>query len=102
MSLTLRDLGFDSDHLIDGLTCDSREVEPGYVFAALPGTVTDGRKYIESAIEKGASGILSTAGLELPIPYVASDNPRLDYAKMAARLYQGQPETLVAMTGTNG
>ena len=41
MSLTLRDLGFDSDHLIDGLTCDSREVEPGYVFAALPGTVTD-------------------------------------------------------------
>ena len=102
MSLTLRDLGFDSDNLIDGLTCDSREVAPGYVFAALPGTVTDGRKYIESAIEKGASGILSTAGLELPIPYVASDNPRLDYAKMAARLYQGQPETLVAMTGTNG
>jgi len=48
----LRDLGFDSDAKVTGLTCDSRAVEPGFVFAALPGTVTDGRKYIESALEK--------------------------------------------------
>ena len=102
MSLTLRDIGFDSDETVKGLTCDSREVKPGYVFAALPGTVTDGRKYIESAIEKGASGVLSTAGLDLPIPYLSADNPRLAYAKMAAAFYKGQPKTLVAMTGTNG
>jgi len=102
MSLTLRELGFDSDAHVSGLTCDSREVKPGYVFAALPGTVTDGRKYIEGAIEKGAGAILSTAGLNLPVPYLASDNPRFEYSKMAARLYAGQPKTLVAMTGTNG
>ena len=102
MSLTLRELGFDSDAHVAGLTCDSREVKPDYVFAALPGTVTDGRKYIEGAIEKGAGAILSTAGLNLPIPYLASDNPRLEYSKMAARLYAGQPKMLVAMTGTNG
>ena len=100
--MTLRELGFDSDVLVSGLTCDSREVNPNYIFAALPGTVTDGRKYIEGAIEKGAGAILSTSGLDLPIPYLASDNPRLDYAKMAAKLYAGQPKTLVAMTGTNG
>ena len=100
--MTLRELGFDSDVLVSGLTCDSREVKPNYIFAALPGTVTDGRKYIEGAIEKGAGAILSTSGLDLPIPYLASDNPRLDYAKMAAKLYAGQPKTLVAMTGTNG
>ena len=100
--MILRDLGFDSDAKVTGLTCDSRAVEPGFVFAALPGTVTDGRKYIESALEKGASAILSTKGLESPVPYVGSDEPRLDYAKMAAALYAGQPETLVAMTGTNG
>jgi len=82
----LRDLGFDSDAKVTGLTCDSRAVEPGFVFAALPGTVTDGRKYIESALENGASAILSTKGLELPVPYVGSDEPRLDYAKMAAAL----------------
>ena len=100
--MTLRDLGFDSDAVVEGLTCDSREVRPGFVFAALPGTVTDGRKYIESALEKGANAVLSTEGLELPVPYLSSQEPRLDYAKMAARLHAGQPETLVAMTGTNG
>ena len=100
--MILRDLGFDSDAKVTGLTCDSRAVEPGFVFAALPGTVTDGRKYIESALKNGASAILSTKGLELPVSYVGSDEPRLDYAKMAAALYAGQPETLVAMTGTNG
>jgi len=100
--MTLRELGFDSDVLASGLTCDSRDVKPNYIFAALPGTVTDGRKYIENAIEKGAGAILSTAGFDLPVPFLASDNPRLDYAKMAAKFYAGQPETLVAMTGTNG
>ena len=39
--MTLRDLGFESDEQVMGLTCDSREVKPGFVFAALPGTVTD-------------------------------------------------------------
>jgi len=74
--MILRDLGFDSDEVVAGLTCDSRVVKPGFVFAALPGTVTDGRKYIESALEKGASAILSTKGLELPVPYIGSDEPR--------------------------
>jgi len=100
--MTLRELGFDSDVDVTGLTCDSRAVKPGFVFAALPGTVTDGREYIESALGNGASAILSTEGLELPVPYLASAEPRLAYAQMAARLYAGQPETLVAMTGTNG
>ncbi len=100
--MTLRDLGFDSDLEAQGLTCDSRDVKPGFVFAALPGTVTDGRKYIESAIEKGAGAILSTEGLDLSVPYLGRKNPRLAYAKMAAALYAGQPKTLVAMTGTNG
>ena len=100
--MTLRDLGFESDEQVVGLTCDSREVKPGFVFAALPGTVTDGRKFIESALEKGASAIVSTGDMDLPVPYLASAEPRLAYAQMAAKLYAGQPKTLVAMTGTNG
>jgi len=51
--MTLRELGFDSDVDVTGLTCDSRAVKPGFVFAALPGTVTDGREYIESALGNG-------------------------------------------------
>ena len=102
MNLTLRDIGFESDEVVTGLTCDSRAIMPGYVFAALPGTVTDGRKYIEQAIESGAAAVLSTYGLELPVPYMGVENPRLAYAKMAAAIHAGQPQTVVAMTGTNG
>lgn len=88
---------------IAALTSDSRAVRPGTLFAALPGTLADGRDYIDSAIKNGASAILSTPGLgDLGVPYIAQENPRQYYSELAARLYAGQPETLVAMTGTNG
>lgn len=102
MSVGLRDLGFKADGPVTGLTCDSRAVKPGYVFAALPGAVSDGRDYIEQAIKAGAAGILSTVGLNPNAPYLGSAMPRLDYSKMAARLYPNQPQTVVAITGTNG
>ena len=97
--MTLRDLGFESDEQVVGLTCDSREVKPGFVFAALPGTVTDGRKFIESALEKGASAIVSTGDMDLPVPYLASAEPRVAYAQMAAKLYAGQPKTACSNDG---
>lgn len=87
---------------INSISCDSRTVTEGTLFAALPGTVADGRDYIVKAIENGASAILSTPDLPIDLPYIASDNPRLTYSRLASRLYAGQPETLVAMTGTNG
>ncbi len=87
---------------ITGMSCDSRTVKPGMLFAALPGTVADGREYIEAALENGASAILSTPGLPIDLPYIGHENPRLVYSKLARRLFPGQPETLVAMTGTNG
>jgi len=86
-----------------GLTCDSRHVKPGMIFAALPGTVSDGRDYIPKAIEKGAGAILSLPGLpKLSVPLIENENPRLVYAQLAARFHPGQPKTLIAMTGTNG
>jgi len=87
---------------VNGLTADSRQVKPGMMFAAIPGTALDGRDFIEQAIEKGASAILSTPGVEASVPVIAAVEPRREYANLAARLYPGQPETLVAMTGTNG
>lgn len=92
-----------SDVDITSLTADSRAVREGSLFAALPGTNADGRDYIESALENGASAVLSLPGLTtMPVPYVTADNPRLVYSQIAAQLHAGQPETMVAMTGTNG
>lgn len=88
---------------ITHITSDSRDVKEGSIFAALKGVSADGRDFIPQAIENGASAILAAPGLaEMPVPYVAVKTPRQTYAYLAARLYPGQPETLVAMTGTNG
>ncbi len=91
------------DIAITGLTSDSRAVGAGDLFAALPGTLADGRDYIENALENGAAAVLSLPGLaDMPVPYVAVKNPRKLYAQIAARLYPQQPKTIIALTGTNG
>ncbi len=90
---------------IQGLACDSRDVRPGYLFAAFPGSNADGRKYIPQALEKGAVAVLAGAGNTIdtrPAILVTDDNPRLRFAKMAARYYGKQPQFCVACTGTNG
>lgn len=92
---------------INGLTGDSRQVAPGYLFAALPGTKTDGRLFINDAIEKGATAILAPLGTQLKeqadqVPLIVDENPHRRFAKLAARYYQTQPETIAAVTGTNG
>ena len=91
---------------ITGLSADSREVGPGVLFAALPGSLADGAKYIPEAIERGASAILlpegSPAAEGLGIPVIEEADPRRALALMAARLYAPQPETIIGVTGTSG
>jgi UDP-N-acetylmuramoyl-L-alanyl-D-glutamate--2,6-diaminopimelate ligase len=92
---------------ITGLTADSRAVRPGFLFAALPGSVRDGRDFIGRAIDSGAAAILAPpgpkpSGTAPDIAYLTDPNPRRRLALMAARFYSGQPEIAVAVTGTNG
>ncbi len=91
---------------ITGLTADSREVERGFLFAALPGTSMDGAKFVPQALEQGAVAILAsdTAALNVPsgIAVMQVENPRKALAHCAARFYGEQPEICVAVTGTNG
>jgi UDP-N-acetylmuramoyl-L-alanyl-D-glutamate--2,6-diaminopimelate ligase len=100
---TLRSLlGLENDTPVTGLSADSRQVKPGMIFAALPGATMDGRDFIPQAIKKGAVAILSVEGVQADVPVIATPNPRLTYGQLAAKLFPGQPETVVAMTGTNG
>lgn len=91
---------------ITGVTCDSRCVEPGYVFAALPGAATDGRRFITEAAARGASAIIvpmDDADLpSLPIPVIREIDPRRKYAQLAAAFFGAQPAHIAAVTGTNG
>ncbi len=95
----------DTNPQIRALTADSRHVESGVLFAALAGTKTDGRQYIEEAIGKGAAAILtdpSIQGRDLGVPLIVDRQPRRRLALMASRFFGRQPDHAVAVTGTNG
>jgi UDP-N-acetylmuramoyl-L-alanyl-D-glutamate--2,6-diaminopimelate ligase len=90
---------------ITGLTADSRSVKPGYLFAALPGVRTDGARFIAEAVRRGAAAILLGQGGAPALngtPVVEDADPRRRLALIAARFFGAQPETEVAVTGTNG
>ncbi len=92
---------------INGLTCDSRRVEPGFLFAALPGARADGRAFIGEALRRGAVAVLGPPGTRIdetgqPVTLLVDDNPRRLFALMAARFFDAQPATVAAVTGTNG
>ncbi|MBR9826722.1 MAG: UDP-N-acetylmuramoyl-L-alanyl-D-glutamate--2,6-diaminopimelate ligase, partial [Alphaproteobacteria bacterium] len=94
--------GFDTIE-IKGLTLDSRQVEPGFAFAALAGVKVHGRQFAALAVEKGAVAIVSDAAIDgLDVPVIISDDPSALLARMARRFYPGQPAHVVAVTGTNG
>ncbi|MGE5270955.1 MAG: UDP-N-acetylmuramoyl-L-alanyl-D-glutamate--2,6-diaminopimelate ligase [Thiohalocapsa sp.] len=98
------------DPEILGLTADSRAVGAGFLFAALPGTRQDGRRFAGEAAAKGAAAILTDDPAQLAldpaararIAIVADANPYRRLALMAARFYGRQPATIAAVTGTNG
>jgi len=90
---------------IKGVTQDSRAVKDGYLFAAIPGSVSDGRDYIDAAIAAGASHILAPTGTVVSsdnVQVIFDDNVRLKFAEYVAEFYGAQPDTVVAVTGTNG
>ncbi len=90
---------------ITGISADSRKIRPGFLFAAMPGTIRDGAEFIPAALANGAVAVLcetNSSGSETGIPVLRHNNPRLMLARMAARFHGRQPQTMVAVTGTAG
>jgi UDP-N-acetylmuramoyl-L-alanyl-D-glutamate--2,6-diaminopimelate ligase len=90
-----------------GLASDSRDVRPGYLFAALPGTNANGSAYIDDAVRRGAKAVLGVPAARakaesLGVQFIADENPRLRLAKFAAAFFGAQPRVVAAVTGTNG
>ena len=93
-----------ADVEIAGITSDSRQVQPGYLFAALPGSRTDGARFARDAAARGAVAIVAGPGAapQAGIPVLGVDNPRRALALMAAAFHGRQPGTMIAVTGTSG
>jgi UDP-N-acetylmuramoyl-L-alanyl-D-glutamate--2,6-diaminopimelate ligase len=96
---------------VTGLAADSRAVRDGVLFAALPGSAAHGAAYVPAALRQGAAAILTDAeGARLAAGALAgseaalivAEDPRAALAGAAALWFAAQPETMVAVTGTNG
>ena len=93
---------------IAGITADSRKVEPGWVFVAIPGAKVDGHRFIAQALARGAVGLVVDRSLDLPsaapVACVRVSDTRQALASLGAAFY-GHPSRqicLVGVTGTNG
>ena len=88
---------------IQGLDYDSRRVQPGFVFFAFPGSRTDGRRFAEDAVARGAVAVVS----ESPAPegfaaaWIEAVHGRRALA-LAARNFYGAPDERLALTGITG
>ncbi|WP_136441651.1 UDP-N-acetylmuramoyl-L-alanyl-D-glutamate--2,6-diaminopimelate ligase [Pacificoceanicola onchidii] len=96
---------------ITGISVDSRAVEAGTLFAAMPGTQVHGAKFIPMALEQGAAAVLTDKdGAEMAeaalagsdAALVVAADPRQALAFTAALWFGGQPDVMTAVTGTNG
>jgi UDP-N-acetylmuramoyl-L-alanyl-D-glutamate--2,6-diaminopimelate ligase len=90
-----------------GIAADSRNVRTGFLFAALPGTKTNGARFIADAVDRGAVAVLGApeAAAEARshgVAFVSDNNPRQRLSLMAAEFFADQPLHIAAVTGTNG
>ena len=97
----------NEDVEISGVNIDSRRIEAGHLFVAIPGTQTDGHKFIPKAIEQGAVAVLCEYfpnKREPGITYIAVESTEDCVGEVATQFY-GEPSKklkLVGVTGTNG
>ena len=97
-----------NDPVINKIVFDSRQAEPGCLFAALKGGSVHGANFVEAVLDAGASAILTDEEGELILKgskidaLVVEKDARRAFAKAVSLFMEKQPETIVAITGTNG
>lgn len=92
-----------ADIEITGVTCDSREVKEGYAFVCIRGSLSDGHKFVPSAIEKGAAVIIAEEDTGVKNQIIVPDT-HAAFSDMCANWF-GNPAKdlkLIGVTGTNG
>lgn len=89
---------------ISSISYDTRTLEPGALFAALPGDKTDGHRFIRTAMDRGAAAVLCEHAPEEPGPWLVTEDSRLALALISANWFghPGDGMILTAVTGTNG
>jgi len=88
---------------VTGFAIDHRKVAPGTVFGAFQGLAVNGEDFVPAAIAAGAIAIVARPEVMVEgALHLADPNPRRAFAQLAAQFFTPVPETVVAVTGTNG
>ncbi|MEA3004712.1 MAG: UDP-N-acetylmuramoyl-L-alanyl-D-glutamate--2,6-diaminopimelate ligase, partial [Sphingomonadales bacterium] len=102
--MRLSDLaGIDSDSRVTGFAIDHRKVAPGTVFGAFRGAIFNGEDFIPEAVSAGAVAVVARPEARVEgVAHVAAEEPRREFATLAAKFFRPFPKNVVAVTGTNG
>ncbi|AXC49574.1 UDP-N-acetylmuramoyl-L-alanyl-D-glutamate--2,6-diaminopimelate ligase [Paracoccus suum] len=97
-----------ADPLITGISTDSRQVRPGHLFAALPGSIVHGAEFVPYALRQGAAAILTDRAGAAQLAdlsdaaLIVAEDARAALSGAAALWFARQPAHVVAVTGTSG
>ncbi|MGE0180156.1 MAG: UDP-N-acetylmuramoyl-L-alanyl-D-glutamate--2,6-diaminopimelate ligase [Sphingomonas sp.] len=95
--------GASEPERVTGFAIDHRKIAPGTVFGAFRGTRFNGEDFIAAAVNAGAIAIVARPDAKVEgAVHIAADEPRQEFARVAAKFFAPFPEALVAVTGTNG
>ena len=95
--------GGDEATPVTGFAIDHRKVAPGTVFGAFRGARANGEDFIPAAVASGAIAVVSRPEVAVAgAVRIAAEEPRREFARLAAKFFQPFPPTVVAVTGTNG
>ena len=102
--MRLRDIAeVDSDSEVTGFAIDHRKVARGSVFGAFKGAVFNGEDFVGQAVDRGAVAVVARPEAQVErVPHLADPEPRRLFAELASKFYGPYPDTVVAVTGTNG
>ena len=90
---------------VSGISFDSRKIKKGDIFFAIEGNQTSGIKFINEAISKGASVIISSKKVKYKndqVPIIVVKNVRRSLSEACSNFYKKKPTNMIAVTGTNG
>jgi len=90
--------------LVEGISDDSRHVEPGSLFIAIRGSARDGHDYLDTAMQLGASAAMVEDPSRTTLPVIVVREGRKAAAIAAGAAY-GEPSKglrMIGITGTNG
>ena len=89
---------------IQGVRYSSREVQPGDLFVAVPGYVTDGHRYIADAVKRGAAAVLCEREMPEDAPWIQVESSREALAALGGNWYShpARDMKIIGVTGTNG